>query len=178
MNGRIWVESEPGKGSTFAFAVRLGARTQAAGPAPEDDQGLYAPSFYQNGCFKGRCVLLAEDVDINREIMTTLLEPSALTIDCAENGAEALRMFSEAPGKYDLIFMDLQMPEMDGYEATMRIRSLDLPQARQIPIIAMTANVFREDVEKCLAAGMNGHVGKPVDFNEVLKILEKYLKKS
>ncbi len=83
-------------------------------------------------------------------------------------------MFSEAPDKYNLIFMDVQMPEMDGYEATRRIRALDILQAKTIPIIAMTANVFREDVEKCLEAGMNDHVGKPIDFREVLDKLHFY----
>ena len=125
--------------------------------------------------FAGSHVLLAEDVDINREIVLALLEPTLLEIDCAENGAEAVRMFNEAPMKYDIIFMDVQMPEMDGYEATRRIRSLDVPQAKDIPIVAMTANVFREDVERCMEAGMNAHVGKPLDFNEILVILKKYL---
>jgi CheY-like chemotaxis protein len=125
--------------------------------------------------FAGRHILLAEDVDINREIVLSILEPTALGIDCAENGAKALRMFSESPDKYDMIFMDIQMPEMDGYEATRRIRALDLPRAAEIPIIAMTANVFREDIENCLAAGMNDHVGKPLDFTEVMGRLRKYL---
>jgi CheY-like chemotaxis protein len=117
-------------------------------------------------------MLLAEDVEINREIVQSLLEPTHITIDNAENGRKAVEMFSAFPG-YDIIFMDVQMPEMDGYEATRRIRALDIPQARQIPIIAMTANVFREDIEKCLAAGMNGHVGKPLDMNDVLAKLRK-----
>ena len=125
--------------------------------------------------FEGRRVLLAEDVEINREIVLTLLEPSLLTFDCAVNGEEALRMFSENPEAYDLIFMDVQMPEMDGFEATRRIRALDTPRARAVPIIAMTANVFREDIEKCLDAGMNDHIGKPLDFQEVLSKLRRYL---
>jgi CheY-like chemotaxis protein len=125
--------------------------------------------------FEGHCILLAEDIEINCEIVMALLEPTLLKIDCAENGKEAVRMFGEAPDKYDMIFMDVQMPEMDGYEATRKIRSLDIPGAKDIPIIAMTANVFREDVEKCLEAGMNDHVGKPIDFDEVIKILCKYL---
>jgi CheY-like chemotaxis protein len=143
--------------------------------------------------FSGYRMLLAEDVEINREILLALLEPSKLAIDCAENGAEALRLFSENYGAYDMIFMDVQMPEMDGYEATRRIRSFEdrrrkkivpeLPQEnpeaspKGIPIIAMTANVFREDIEKCLDIGMNGHIGKPLDLNEVLDMLRKYLKK-
>ncbi|MDR1242663.1 MAG: response regulator, partial [Deltaproteobacteria bacterium] len=94
---------------------------------------------------------------------------------CAENGAEALRMFREAPEDYDLIFMDVQMPEMDGLEATRAIRALDVPQARSVPIIAMTANVFREDIDACLACGMNDHVGKPLNLEEVLAKLRLYL---
>ena len=125
--------------------------------------------------FAGYCVLLAEDVEINREIVLALLEPTHLTIDCAENGAEAVRMFSRAPERYDMVFMDVQMPEMDGYEATQRIRSLDIPRSKSIPIIAMTANVFREDVEKCLESGMNDHIGKPLDFDEVLWLLQWYI---
>ena len=127
------------------------------------------------GLFGGRCILLAEDVEINREIVLTLLEPTNLKIDCAEDGAIAFRMFRETPEKYDMIFMDVQMPEMDGYEATRRIRSLDIIQAKTIPIIAMTANVFKEDVERCLEAGMNSHVGKPLDLNEVISILRTFL---
>ena len=127
------------------------------------------------GLFAGRCILLAEDVEINREIVKTLLESTEIMIDCAENGAEAVRMFRETPYKYDMIFMDVQMPLMDGYEATRRIRALKIPQAETIRIIAMTANVFREDVEKCLEAGMNNHLGKPLDFNEVIEKLKTYM---
>jgi signal transduction histidine kinase/DNA-binding response OmpR family regulator len=128
-----------------------------------------------SGIFAKRHMLLVEDVEINREIIQTLLEPTQLEIDCAENGIEAVRMFIEAPLKYDMIFMDIQMPIMDGYEATRRIRALDIPAAKTIPIVAMTANVFKEDIEKCLEVGMNSHVGKPVDFEEVLKSLHLYL---
>jgi len=127
-----------------------------------------------NGIFAGRRILLAEDVEINREIVQALFEPTQIGIDCAENGVEAVRMFSEAPDRYDLIFMDVQMPEMDGYEATKRIRSLNIPNAKAIPIIAMTANVFREDIDKCIAAGMNSHIGKPLNFEEVMRILQSY----
>jgi CheY-like chemotaxis protein len=131
--------------------------------------------------FENYTMLLAEDVDINREIVLTLLEPTGLVIDCAENGAVALSMFSAAPEKYNIIFMDVQMPEMDGYEATRRIRAFEEERTRQssgrprVPIIAMTANVFREDVEKCLASGMNDHVGKPLDIEDMLTKLRKYV---
>jgi CheY-like chemotaxis protein len=132
-----------------------------------------------NGLFARRRVLLADDVEINREVVLALLEPTRLEIDCAENGAQALRMFTEAPDRYEMIFMDIQMPEMDGYEATRRIRlfEAEMEFPKRVPIIAMTANVFREDIEKCLQAGMDGHIGKPLDFNEVLEKLRVYLPK-
>jgi len=140
----------------------------------------------KNFHFEGYHVLLAEDVDINREIVIALLEPTLLTIDCAVDGKEAVQMFSQTPEKYDLIFMDVQMPEMDGYEATRLIRAFEAensPDAKakagrplpRIPIIAMTANVFKEDIEKCLEAGMDSHVGKPLDLDEVLEKLNTYL---
>ena len=127
------------------------------------------------GTFAGRVLLLAEDVEINREIVLALMEPTEVVIDCATNGKEAVRMFQEDPGRYDLILMDVQMPEMDGLEATCRIRELGVPQAKTVPIVAMTANVFKEDIEKCLVAGMNDHIGKPLDFDEVLEKLRAFL---
>ena len=120
-------------------------------------------------------MLLAEDVDINREIVVTLLEPTGIEIDCAENGAEAVKRFEQSPESYHMIFMDVQMPEMDGYEATRHIRASEAPNAATIPIIAMTANVFKEDIEQCLEAGMNDHVGKPLDMNDVMDKLRRYL---
>jgi signal transduction histidine kinase/CheY-like chemotaxis protein len=128
--------------------------------------------------FEGHRILLVEDVDINREIVQSLLEPTMLSIDCAENGIEAVRLFEENPDRYGMIFMDVQMPEMDGYEATRRIRELEHRKktGKAVPIIAMTANVFREDIEKCLEAGMNGHVGKPLDLEDVMDKLRRYLR--
>jgi len=126
--------------------------------------------------FKGYRLLLAEDVEINRDIVMELLKPTEIEIDCAINGAEAVKIFSAAPERYDMIFMDIQMPEMDGLEATRSIRALGSAKAREIPIVAMTANVFREDIEKCLNAGMNDHIGKPLDLDEVLEKLKFFLK--
>jgi CheY-like chemotaxis protein len=128
-----------------------------------------------NGIFKGRCILLAEDVEVNREIVITLLEPTGLTVDSAVNGKEAVNKFSRNPHKYDIILMDIQMPEMDGLEATRRIRTSALQKAKSIPILAMTANIFKEDIEKCFAAGMNGHIGKPLVFYELIEMLRKHL---
>ncbi|MCL2045146.1 MAG: response regulator [Oscillospiraceae bacterium] len=128
-----------------------------------------------SGIFEGRRILLVEDMEINREIVTTLLEPTLSLIDCVENGLEAVRRFGESPDLYDLIFMDVQMPEMDGYEATRRIRSINAINASTIPIVAMTANVFREDIEKCISVGMSDHVGKPINLEELIGIMHKYL---
>jgi signal transduction histidine kinase/DNA-binding response OmpR family regulator len=141
-----------------------------AAAAPENAGAGGADSFA--GCR----ILLADDVEINQEIVVALLEPMGIAIDCVENGAEAVKLFQEQPERYDMIFMDVQMPEMDGYEATRRIRALDIPRAGEIPIIAMTANAFREDIEKCLEAGMDDHVGKPLDFDDVTLRLRKYLR--
>jgi CheY-like chemotaxis protein len=145
-----------------------GAAVEAAGESseqPADD-------------FSDRHILLAEDVEINQEIVIALLEPTSVQIDCAGNGTDAVKLFVNDPEKYDIIFMDVQMPEMDGYEATRQIRSSGASRSHSIPIVAMTANVFKEDIEKCLESGMNDHVGKPLDFEEVLEKLRLYLGKT
>ena len=145
--------------------------------------------------FENYNLLLVEDVEINREIVMALLEETKLNIDCAENGLIAVEKYTQAPDKYNLIFMDIQMPEMDGYEATRRIREFEkslyntmeptqpvdptvnnaMERRKAVPIIAMTANVFKEDVDRCLAAGMDDHLGKPLDINDVLSKLRMYL---
>jgi len=167
MDGRIWIESELGEGATFAFIIKVRRAKEKA-----------QAEFYNSRItaqFSGRHILLAEDMEINAEIIKALLEPTKIIIDTAGNGEEAVKMFREAPDKYSMIFMDVQMPLMDGYEATRIIRSIDIPQAKSIPIIAMTANVFREDIEKCLAVGMNSHIGKPLYLDDVLDKLGAYL---
>ncbi|MDR1126047.1 MAG: response regulator [Deltaproteobacteria bacterium] len=139
-----------------------------AAPAPDlmhSDEGIFA----------GKRILLAEDIEINREIAMSLLEHTGVAIDCAENGLIAYNLLKDHPETYDLVLMDIHMPEQDGYETTRRIRGLEASRARRIPIVAMTANVFREDVEKCLAAGMDDHLGKPLDALEVLAKLKRYL---
>jgi CheY-like chemotaxis protein len=125
--------------------------------------------------FAGKNVLLAEDVEINREIIYSLLEDTGIQIEAAENGRVAFEKFREDPEHYDLILMDIHMPEMDGYEATRKIREFSCPKAKSVPIMAMTANVFKEDVERCFAAGMNDHLGKPVEVEELIKRLKKHL---
>ena len=154
----------------FASSV-IDSANECLGEGPREDEA----GDDTDGIFAGRHILLAEDVEINREIVLALLEPTLITIDCAKNGLEAVRLFGEAPETYDAIFMDIQMPEMDGYGATRAIRALGAKNSETIPIIAMTANVFKEDVENCIEAGMNDHVGKPLDFEEVISRLKKYL---
>jgi CheY-like chemotaxis protein len=180
MNGKLWVESAIGKGATFTFEVCLPAGQESENPPLNQSIHTESQDSTENGdgyvgLFAGKRVLLAEDIEINREIVQALLEPTGAFIDPAANGAEALRLFSENPEAYDLILMDVQMPEMDGYEATRRIRALENPQAATVPIIAMTANVFREDIEKCLEAGMNAHIGKPMDFAETIQVMREFL---
>jgi signal transduction histidine kinase/DNA-binding response OmpR family regulator len=124
--------------------------------------------------FEGRRALLVEDMEINREVAMSLLEPTRLAFECAENGLEGLELYQASPDRYDIILMDIHMPEMDGYETVRRIRALEKP-GKRTPILAMTANVFHEDIEKCLEAGMDDHVGKPLNLEELLGKLRKLL---
>ena len=125
--------------------------------------------------FSDYTLLVAEDIEINREIVGAILEETDVAIEFAENGKIAVDMFGKNPEKYNLILMDINMPEMGGYEATRQIRALPEPWAREVPILAMTANVFKEDIENCLASGMNDHTGKPIDSSAMLGLLKKYL---
>ena len=174
MDGHIWFESEPGEGSTFYFTFR--ARSGDANGSAES-----APRDAGTGDFADFSALLVDDVELNREIIISLLEHTGLSINCAENGLDALEKVKAAEKPFDIIFMDLQMPVMDGYEATRQIRKLEdeLEKSRQprrrIPIVAITANVFREDVEKCLKVGMDNHIGKPVNTEDLVEKLYMYL---
>ena len=123
----------------------------------------------------GRRFLVAEDNDINAEILSELLELYGAESVVMTDGAQAVRAFCESsPGTYDAILMDIQMPELNGYEATRAIRKLERPDAREIPIVAMTANAFAEDVKKSLDVGMNAHLSKPVDLNALEQTLQRF----
>jgi CheY-like chemotaxis protein len=162
MGGDIWVNSEAGQGSTFSFTFTAKVKTpEAADGAPLS--------------FHGKTALLVEDVEINREIVMAMLEDTRLHIVCAANGLEAVDLFTSEPAKFDVIFMDINMPEMDGVEATRRIRAHGTPEGAQIPIIAMTANILPNEVKSYFAAGMTDHIGKPLDFDKLLSMIGRYL---
>jgi len=172
MHGKIWVESELGKGSKFIFNVRVKKGTQTAGSAAAElKTDLKATDLK----LQDYTILVAEDTDFNREVLSKYLEKTGVIIDFALNGKLAVDMFKENPDKYSLIFMDINMPEMNGDEAAKLIRALDIKKAKEIPIVAMTADVFKEDVEKCLAAGMNDHISKPIVPKTILAKLKQHL---
>jgi signal transduction histidine kinase len=178
MGGKIWIESELGKGAKFIFTikVKLGKRhsdtgsTSADTPAPAEEP---APPIKASDLhLQDYTILAAEDMEFNREVLSKYLEKTGVTLVFAENGKVSIDKFKENPDKYCMILMDINMPEMDGDEATKIIRALDIKKAKEIPIVAMTADVFKEDIEKCLSAGMNDHISKPI----VPKILYAKLK--
>lgn len=170
MGGEINAESKLNVGSTFTFTLTLPIaqtlsinNTQKTGEIPALD-------------LSRKRILLAEDVEINRIILTELLEDTGITINEAANGQEAVDMFAGSPeGAYDLIFMDVQMPVLNGYQATGKIRALARADAQTIPIIAMTANAYKEDIEAALQSGMNGHLSKPIDITMVRRTLAEHL---
>jgi len=162
--------SKPLFSSTLVDAINT-----CMGESQINDEEIHNDFVTRHDVFSRHTILIAEDIEINREIMSAVLEDTKIKIDYAENGKLAVAMFCENPDKYSLIMMDINMPEMNGYDATRQIRALDLAKARDIPIIAMTANVFKDDIDKCIESGMNDHTGKPISANELFDKLSKYL---
>ena len=171
MNGTIEVDSEKDVGSTFTVTVKLGASARIEAPAEEKAVPEQAAISLE-----GKLVLVAEDVEINAEILIDLLDMEGVRAVHAENGRIALELFTKSEvGSYDAILMDMRMPEMDGLEATRAIRALKRPDAETVPIIALTANAFDEDVQNCLRAGMNAHLSKPIDPEKLITTLSQLL---
>jgi len=192
MQGKIWIESELGKGSKFIFTIKAkkgnADKISADGSSNEAEKNEFD--------FKNYLILVAEDMEFNREILAKYLEKTGIAIDFVENGKVAVSKYKENTDKYNLILMDINMPEMNGDEATRAIRafesercsastdSMEFPKEtpkqllecpKGIPIIAMTADVFKEDIEKCLSAGMTDHVAKPIVPKKICETLKKYL---
>ena len=176
MKGTITAESEVGKGTEFKIVLsfrlpdetgRFSKKEEADGIYAEDEKADDAGSFGE-----GKTILLAEDNELNQEIAVAVLEERGFAVDVADDGAIAVEMIREAePGTYDLILMDIQMPVMNGYEVAEKIRELDEERSR-VPIFAMTANAFDEDKKQALEAGMNGHIGKPIEMDKLDRILK------
>jgi PAS domain S-box-containing protein len=175
MGGSITVESRPGQGTTFHLRLEFDA-IPADQVALEGD-GTTA-SIKEGKSFEGRHVLLCEDHPLNQEITRTILEQRGAAVEIAGNGKAGIERFNVSPiGYYDLILMDIRMPVMDGYAATRKIRSLEREDASRVPIVAMTADAFSGDVRRCLEAGMNDHLSKPIDPELLFSTLYRFLEK-
>ena len=171
MGGSIEVESELGKGTKFTVTLR-----HRIADEKYYNQKSGIVENVRKEAFKGRHILLAEDNDLNAEIAITILEEMGLKIDRVEDGIECVSRIEQMPaGSYDLILMDIQMPNMDGYKATQTIRRLADKDKANIPIVAMTANAFKEDEEMALSVGMNGHIAKPIDVDKIGQVLGSIL---
>ncbi len=174
MGGEIFFDSEENKGTNIGFILTCALPSEDLLAHKQEVANIDSSAPID---FTGKTFLLAEDIEINREIVMTLLEDTGVVFHIAENGLQAVQRFASNPDIYDAILMDIRMPEMDGYQATEAIRALDVPRAKDVPIIAMTANAFQEDVDRCLATGMNAHVSKPIDIKEFLVVLKTYVGK-
>lgn len=168
MNGTIEVTSREGEGSTFVITLPFEIAPEQQPERPDESAAEEAKSI------RGLCLLLVEDNDLNAEIAQTMLEDEEAQVTTAANGKQAVERFqSSPPGTFDAILMDVMMPVMDGLTATRAIRALDRPDAATVPILAMTANAFKENAEKCFAAGMNAHLTKPLRPEEMVRAIAR-----
>ena len=171
MDGTIDLQSKVGEGTTFRVRIPCRIATQ------EDTQPKTDENIGNLEDLKGIRILLAEDNDLNAEIAVTLLSEVGFMVERAANGVDCVEMLKDRPaGYYSIILMDIQMPVLDGYNATINIRRMDDKAKASIPIVAMTANAFAEDREKALSVGMNDHIAKPVDMSKLIPTIRKYIK--
>jgi CheY-like chemotaxis protein len=169
MGGEIQVQSEVGKGSEFSFSIWLKETKSVV------KKEVLTPSDATNK-LKGKKVLLVDDVDLNRKIAKAMLKNTGITVEEAEDGEIALKKFEESPaGTYDIILMDVQMPNMDGYQASTAIRGLEREDAHNVPIIALTANAFKDDIDRAIKAGMNAHLAKPVKQEKIVELMMRFI---
>ena len=176
-NGTIDVNSKLGEGTEIIVAVTLSLCTDAEAAAQKAKELDKQQAQAEQPDFKGKRLLVVEDNKLNREITVTILEHTGIITEQAEDGSVAVKMVQEAaPGYYDLILMDIQMPIMDGYEATKQIRALPDKRLAQLPIIAVSANAFEEDKKASLAAGMDGHIAKPINVPDLFSLMQKLIK--
>lgn len=174
MGSTISVTSAPGEGSSFYFRIMFPVAKEPEFVVEEREQD---ESEIDTNALRNKRILMVEDVEINRVILKELLSGSGLILEEAVNGRDGVEKFRRTePGYYDLIFMDIRMPVMDGYEATKQIRELKHPDAKTIPIIALTANAYSEDINMSMQAGMDGHISKPIDIENVKEVLLQHLK--
>ena len=178
MGGKITLDSKEGEGSTFAFTIQCAAKKAAE----KMNNGLPVLSSGENYDFSGKRCLVADDIEINREIIIELLSDTNIVLETAENGREVVDKFSSVgEGYFDIILMDMQMPVMDGCSATVEIRRIERewaaakPDYRKVPIVAMTANVMQEDIKKAIQSGMNAHLGKPIELNTLYRTMAEQL---
>lgn len=170
--GTITVASSPGEGTTFTVTVPLHFDMEPG----QQDESLTGAAAAANFDFSGLTFLLVEDHPINQMVAELILEKTGAAVVIAANGADGVEKFTAAPpGTFAAILMDIQMPVMNGYEAALAIRASRLPQSQSVPIIAMTANAFAEDIKNSLAAGMNAHIAKPIDPQKLYETLAEYL---
>jgi CheY-like chemotaxis protein len=167
MGGSISVVSALGEGSIFIVSLPISWGNIIDKNADTDCESIASYNW------SGKRILLVEDIEINQEIVIELLSDTGIEIDVAENGKIAVDMYTENPENYDIVLMDIQMPIMDGITAADHIRSSGMSNAEYIPIYAMSANAFKEDEEKCLNVGMNGHIPKPIDVDRLRTIIDK-----
>lgn len=170
MNGMIQLTSEPGEGACFHVVIPMKASEPELTSPKAEETIETVPDWSQ------KRILVVEDNELNMEITCTFLEETGAALEMAFNGQDALDMFEKsAGGYYDLILMDVQMPIMNGYEATRRIRASQHPDGEKIPIIAMTANAFSEDIYAAKQAGMNEHLSKPVELTKMYRVLKQWM---